>query len=106
MSRAVEYLVWRPLLENLSLMEIQDAVTDIACEAHLVRDDDHRHAVLRKLPHGVEHLANELWVQRRGWLVEQHQLRIHRKCARDSDPLLLPAGKLGWVNVLLVGQPH
>jgi hypothetical protein len=31
-------------------------VGDLAREAHLVRDDDHRHAVDGELPHHVQHL--------------------------------------------------
>ncbi len=56
-------------------------------------------------PHDVEHLADQLGVERRGRLVEEHQLRLHRQRPRDRDPLLLAAGELGRVAVGLVGQP-
>ena len=42
----------------------------------LVGDDDHRHAVAGQLAHRVEHVADELGVERRGRLVEQHQLGL------------------------------
>ena len=57
-----------------------------------------------ELLHHVQHLADELRVERRGRLVEQHQLRLHRQRARDRDALLLAAGELRRVGVELVGQ--
>ena len=79
-------------------------VGDLAREADLVRDDDHRHAVARELLHHGEHLADELGVERRGRLVEQHQLRLHRQRARDRHALLLAARELARVGVELVGR--
>ena len=77
---------------------------DLAREADLVRDDDHRHADLGEVAHHVEHLADELRVERRGRLVEQHQLRVHRQRARDRDALLLAAGERHRVGVVLVRE--
>ena len=51
-----------------------------------------------------EHLADELGVEGRGGLVEEHQLRVHRQGPGDGDPLLLAAGELGRVGVRLVAQ--
>jgi hypothetical protein len=59
----------------------------------------------RRAAHDVEHVADELGVERRGRLVEQHQLGLHRERARDRDPLLLAAGELRGVGVELVGEP-
>ncbi len=50
--------------------------------------------VARELRIDVEHLADQLGVERRGRLVEQHQLRLHRQRAGDRDALLLAAGEL------------
>ena len=52
-----------------------------------------------------EHLADELGVERRGRLVEEHQLRPHGKRAGDRDALLLAARELDRVGVALVGEP-
>ena len=41
----------------------------------------------------VQHLADQLRVERAGHLVEQHQPRLHRQRAHDRDPLLLAAGQ-------------
>ena len=79
-------------------------VADLAREAHLVGDDDHRHAVAGEAAHHVEHLADQLGVERRGRLVEEHQLRLHRQRAGDRDALLLAAGELRRVGVDLVAR--
>ena len=49
--------------------------------------------------HHVEHLADQLGVERRGRLVEQHQLRLHRQRAGDRDALLLAARELRRVGL-------
>ena len=47
-----------------------------------------------ELAHHVEHLADQLGVEGRGRLVEQHHLGIHRQRAGDRHALLLAAGQL------------
>ncbi len=42
---------------------------------HLVRDDEHRHPLLGELAHRAQHLADQFRVQRRGYLVEEHDAR-------------------------------
>ena len=88
-----------PCLDDDALVHEHHAVGDLAGEAHLVGDDDHRHAVVGEPAHHVEHLADELRVERRGRLVEEHQLRLHGERARDRDPLLLAARELRRVAV-------
>ena len=75
-------------------MQQADAVGDHAREAHLVRDDADGHAVLRELADQRVHVVGELGVERGGRLVEEHDARSHRECARDGHALLLPAGEL------------
>ena len=77
---------------------------DLAREAHLVRDDHHRHAFLGEPHHHVEHLVDHFRVERRRRLVEQHADRVHRQRARDRDALLLAAGELAGELVLLRDQ--
>ena len=60
---------------------------------------------LGKLLHHAEHLADQLGIQRRGGLVEQHQLGVHRQCPGDRHPLLLAAGQLRRVGVGLLRKP-
>ena len=59
---------------------------------------------LREVLHDAQHLAGQLGIERRGHLVEQHHLRLHRQRAGDGDALLLAAGKLLGIGVELVGQ--
>ena len=80
------------------------AIGDLAGEAHLVGDDDHRHAVLRQGGHRIQHFLDHFGIERRGRLVEQHDLRVHAEGARDRDALLLAAGELARVFVRLLGD--
>ena len=68
-----------------------------------MRNDGHRHAVLCKALHNLEHFADHLRVERGGRLVEQHHIGMHAQRAHNSDALLLPAGKLGRVGARPVG---
>ena len=88
------------------LVHEDDAVGDVAGEAHLVGDDDHRHAALGELLHDVEHAAHELGVERRGDLVEEHHVRVHRQRAGDGHALLLAAGELRREVVDAVAEAH
>ena len=47
-----------------------------------------------EVAHDGEHLADEFGIERRGRLVEEHQLRPHGEGAGDRDALLLAAGEL------------
>ena len=77
---------------------------DLAREAHLMRDDDHGHAVARERDHDVEHFLDHLRIERGGRLVEQHGDRIHGERAGDRDALLLAAGQLAGKFLRLVAQ--
>ena len=52
--------------------------------------------------HDVEHLVDHLGVERRGGLVEQHDLGLHGERAGDGHPLLLAAREVGRIVVGLV----
>ncbi len=54
--------------------------------------------------HGVEHLLDHLGIERRGRLVEQHDLRVHAQRAGDRDALLLAAGELARIFLRLLGD--
>ena len=73
---------------------------------HLVRGDQHRHPARRELAHDVQHLRDELRVERARDLVEQHQLRPQRERAHDRHALLLTAGEAVGVRVALVREPE
>src|SRR5260370_8798224 len=50
LRRLVEHLLGRALLDDDAVVHEDDAVGNIAGEAHLVGDDDHCHATLRHPP--------------------------------------------------------
>ncbi len=79
-----------------------DPIADLTSELHLVRDDEHRHSLSRKVTHDDEHLADELRVERRRDLVEEHDVRLHHQRPGDRDPLLLAARELMRVLVGLL----
>ena len=81
-------------------MQETDRVGDLAGEAHLVGRDQHRHALRLKVADRLEHLADQLGVERAGDLVEQHRPRAGRERARDRHPLLLAAGEVVGAVVL------
>jgi len=79
---------------------------DVAGEAHLVRRDQHRHALSGELADHLEHLRDELRVERARDLVEQEQSRLHGERADNRDPLLLASGEPVRVLLSLVRQPE
>ena len=92
----------RALLDQLAGFHKEHPAADLLGEAHLVRDDDHRHAAAGELLHDLEHLAHHLGVEGGGRLVEEHDLGLHHQRAHDGDALLLPAGELDRVGVRAV----
>src|SRR6478735_11646537 len=96
-ARVGEELVGCGLLDDLAVGHEDDPVGGTAGEAHLVGDDDHRHAAAGQLGHHVEHLGDHLRVEGRGRLVEQHHLGVHRERTCDRDTLLLTTGELRGV---------
>ena len=92
--RAVEHFGRHALLDDLPLVHEDHAIADLAGELHLVGDDHHRHALARELAHDEQHLPDELGIERRGDLVEEHHVRLHHQRPRDRHPLLLAAREL------------
>ena len=89
----VEHLRRGTLLDDRAPVHEHDPVSDLAREPHLVRHDEHGHPGLGEPSDHLQHLADELRVERRRRLVEKHQLRLNGQGPRDRDPLLLPAGQ-------------
>ena len=87
----VEELVGRAGLHDLAVGHKHDAVCHAAGEVHLVRDDDHRHALLGQTHHDLEHLVDHFGVKGARGLVEEHGLGLHGKRASDGYALLLAA---------------
>src|SRR5260221_3262042 len=102
----LDHLSRGALLDDETAVHEDQPVPHLARETHLVRDHDHGHAGQRKLLHLLEDAADELGIQRRRHLVEQHQLRLHRERARNRDPLLLTARELARVALGLLAEAH
>ena len=104
LARGAERGRW-PRFDDPALVHEHDAVGDVHREVHLVGDDEHRHAGGGERSHHVEDPGDELGVERRRRLVEQHQLGVERQRPGDRDALLLTAGQARRVLVGLVGEP-
>ena len=87
-----------------AIAEERHPVGHVAGEADLVGDQDHGHAFLGEQAHGVQHLADQLRVERRGGFVEQHVVRRHRQRPGDRHALLLAAGKALGEDLELVAE--
>ena len=53
----------RALLDDVTPVDEDNAVRDLACKAHLVRHDDHRHALIGQRPHDGQDLAYKFRVE-------------------------------------------
>lgn len=73
----VEELVRRASFHDLAVGHKDDAIGHTAGEVHLVRNDDHRHALLRQAHHDLEHLVDHLGVKGACGLVKEHGLGLH-----------------------------
>ena len=87
------------LFQDHTLVHEHDALAHIAGEGHLMRHDEHGHALVRKVLHDGEHLADHFRVKRACRLVEQKHLGVHGKCTCNGDTLLLAAGELTRLGV-------
>ena len=90
MLRIRDHVARRAFFNDRSGIHEDDAIGDFARETHLVRDDDHRHAVFGQILHRVENILNKFRVKGRRWFIEEHQLRLHAESAGDGNTLLLP----------------
>src|SRR5580704_12962740 len=91
----------RAMLDHDAAVSEIDLVGKLAGKAHFVGDDHAGHALLGEVADGEENVLDRFRVERRGDLVEQHDIGLHGEAARDGDPLLLAAGQLARIEILL-----
>ena len=103
--RVAEDLLRRALLLYLAAVHKEDARRHFARKTHLVRDDDHGHALVGKLFDEFKHFADHFRVERGRRFVEQHHLRVHCERAHDGDALALPARQGRRVHARLIRKP-
>ena len=77
---------------HLPLIEHDDAVGERGL-LHEVGDHDDGHALIVKRAHDAHEPLAAAGIEHCGRLVQDEDLRVHRKGTRDGDALLLPAGK-------------
>jgi hypothetical protein len=93
--RIGEDFLGRTGLNNLALGHDADAVSDFANDAEVMRDEQHRHAVLfLQSGQKLEDLRLHGHIERRGRLIGDQQLRFIGKRHRDHDALSLATGQL------------
>lgn len=82
-------------LDDDACVHEDDLVGNLASEADLVGDNCHRHAGRGQVCHNLEDLTNQLWIERRGRLVEEHNLPDPWLETRNRDALRLPEASAG-----------
>ena len=85
--------------------EEHNAIRDLVGEAQLMGRDDHRQLVLNgQTADHLQHLVDELGIERGGRLVEQQHAGVRRQRASDGDALLLAAGQMPRQRVGAMGK--
>ena len=92
-------LATNTMFDNLPVLHEDQRVGDLSGKTELVGDDEHRHPVIGQSAHNIEHLAHAFRVECAGWLIKQHDLRVHNQCPGDTDALLFPARKAARVGM-------
>ena len=84
----------RTAFDDPPFLHHRDFVADLAGDAQIVGDEDHRHAGLPlDLVQQLQDLRLDRHVERRDRLVGDQQLRLEHQCPSDADALALPTGK-------------
>jgi len=79
----VKHLAWRAILDHHAPGAEDHAVCDIAGEPHVMGHHHHRHDLFGQLQDDRLDLGHKHGVQRRGYLIKQHQLREQRVVLKD-----------------------
>jgi hypothetical protein len=98
--RVGEDFLGRPSLDDFALRHHADAIGDLAHDAEVMRDEQHRHAVLFLEPRQqFEDLRLHGHIQRRCRFVGDQELRLVGQRHRDHHALALPAGELMRIGI-------
>ena len=77
MLRIIEDRLWSAFLNDLSTVHEDNSVGCLAGETHLVGNNHHGCSISCQFLHQVENAADSFRVERRCYLVEQHDLGCH-----------------------------
>ena len=93
LRRRVEKARGRCVFDDLAAIDEADAIGKFPRKTHLMRHHQDSQVAFRgEHANNIEDLADEFRIERGGHLVEEQNFRIHGKCPRNGDALLLPAG--------------
>jgi hypothetical protein len=110
MSWRSQNLANRPLLQHEACIHHCQAVGSLGDHPEVVRDEDHRHALVRlKVEEEFQDLILDRHVQSRRRFVGDQELGVAADRHGDRRPLSHPTGKLVWVRVhsfATSGKPH
>ena len=78
----------------MAMVEKDDPVCYPTRKVHFMGSNQHGRAIPRQLLHHLQYLANQLWIECRGGLIEEKCQWLHCESARGRYALLLAAGQL------------
>src|SRR5690606_13254381 len=77
MLGGAENLFGRPCFDDRATVQEANAVCNFACKTHFMCDHNHGHALVGKISHHLQDVADKLGVKRRGRFVKQHHFWLH-----------------------------
>src|SRR3990170_6793675 len=87
-----------------ALLDDREAVRELLRLVHVVRREEHGHALLREAPDRRPHLAAAEGVEANRRLVEEQELRVRDERHAQEDALAEPAGEIRAQLVLVLPQ--
>ena len=93
--------------DDLAVIDDRDRIGHAVGLLHVVRGEEHRDAFgFIEGEHVLPHVIARLWVQTDGRLVEEENLGVMKKPARDLEPPLHAAREFSHETVLAVRELH
>ena len=97
--RVLDHLARRPLLDDPAQVHDGDPIGVVGCSREVVRDHQHREALVSELVEDGQDPGPDRHVEHRDGLVGDEKLGTKDEARGDRHSLPLPARKLVWVAV-------
>ena len=97
--RVLDHLARRPLLDDPAQVHDGDPIGVVGCSREVVRDHQHREALVSELVEDGQDPGPDRHVEHRDGLVGDEKLGTEDEARGDRHSLPLPARKLVWVAV-------
>ena len=94
------------LLLNLSFIDEHYTACHFPGKSHLMCDNHHRHSISGKFFHNLKYFSYHFRIKCRSRLIKQHHIRIHSKCTRNRNTLLLSSGKHCRIDIRFIRKPY